>query len=1165
MADYTVTLDADFSQVLAGFAKVGQTAKQTGDQMGKGLSDGLSTANANIDALKAQIRSLVATRATFKVDSTEFKTAQQQIDLLQGKLAQARGERLRLQVDASAVGAAADSLANLQRQSVSIKVDANTLTALNAKLQALQGELSRVAIGSQRFRELQGEIRKAQGELRKAEQGGRSLGDALQGIQSVPFLAGFASLAGVVGLFKGAIDQAVQLETITRKLSNSLGQQGAAGALNFTRGLADRLGLSFNTLSNTFGSFTAAATSAGVPMQVQKDLFSAVARSAQALGLSNDELAGSLLALRQVASKGTVQMEELRGQLGERLPTAFGATAKGLGITQQQLIKLVESGKLTADRFFPALTKGLNELTSASGGPATAAQNFQKLGNAWVDLQASFGENLLPGVTKAVQELTKVLEGLKAENLGRDLQRAFSLPITDATALAGQLQTLQKEYSLTWQQAKNLLSVSLAQSGAGKNIFGQLSLDGKEYAQVQLRLIDLAKQFRERNPDMVARRNDEAIAMANATKAATEALRIDRQRQESAEQLLQLQGRIQSESLARQVTSGQALLGVTQAIGEAEQARFSIAKAGLELELKQAQARGAGEGQLEAIRLRIAANDREALTARFRALVREQELQRSLLALEQEKARIQANQELSSARADRLQAEVELSKAASEEEKRKISLQIEGIDAQITGRERALALLNQTQPLERKAADLQAQTARAGLQAAAAQDGYRIATNGSLVAINAVAQRQQRVAELAEVSRRVEREVSQQRLSNAEALSAALQAIGGLEQSRFGVVRSGLEFELQKAQERGASEQELGALKARIAQQDRAAMDARYQQLQREQELELAILAIKQRQQALEAQRAVAVSALDLRAAQAEQARANAAGDAAAISAADALVAKQQVLLQGEREKLALTLQGQSVERAAVLLRQGAADNAIRAEQAAKGYAVAQEDSGAASQGILAVNQAIAAILQGNTGLAGQQAQDAQAARLYVGQAADGSIVIANSLGDASAAANSIKSLDLAGEFSAVASSMGQAATQAQAFYSSLKQAAALPGARWSGGPVEAGQEYRINELGQEAFLSAGKLSLIDAPANSIWRAPSPGVVIPAGVTARLQAQGRAPVAVSAAGGGAGVAELAIEVGKLRAEVGNLARRDWSVHVQQRTGPTGAQVLRRLL
>jgi hypothetical protein len=149
-----------------------------------------------------------------------------------------------------------------------------------------------------------------------------------------------------------------------------------------------------------------------------------------------------------------------------------------------------------------------------------------------------------------------------------------------------------------------------------------------------------------------------------------------------------------------------------------------------------------------------------------------------------------------------------------------------------------------------------------------------------------------------------------------------------------------------------------------------------------------------------------------------------------------------------------------------------------------------------------------------------------------------------------------------------VATSTQDAANAARTFYQWLEFASRLPGSRWSGGPVEAGEAYKVNELGQEALLSHGRLSLINAPANSTWRAPADGTVIPAGITARLQEQGMIP-----GGGGAMAittgtmsnAALAIEVGKLRQEIGELTRKSWNVNVAMKTGPTGSQVMRQML
>jgi hypothetical protein len=178
---------------------------------------------------------------------------------------------------------------------------ASTIGGLTSKLDGLQRELQDVEIGSRRFRELRREIEQTEKRLNGLQGRGSGLSNLLTG------LAGLGAGAAAGAFLKQSIDAAVQLETITKKLSNTLGPQGAAGALAFTQGLSDQLGLSFKTLAGSFASFTAAATAANVPLQVQKDLFSAVSKAAQQLGLSNDEINGSLLALQQIASKGTVR------------------------------------------------------------------------------------------------------------------------------------------------------------------------------------------------------------------------------------------------------------------------------------------------------------------------------------------------------------------------------------------------------------------------------------------------------------------------------------------------------------------------------------------------------------------------------------------------------------------------------------------------------------------------------------------------------------------------------------------------------------------------------------------------------------------------------------------------------------------------------------------
>ena len=84
-----------------------------------------------------------------------------------------------------------------------------------------------------------------------------------------------------------------------------------------------------------------------------------------------------------------------------------------------------------------------------------------------------------------------------------------------------------------------------------------------------------------------------------------------------------------------------------------------------------------------------------------------------------------------------------------------------------------------------------------------------------------------------------------------------------------------------------------------------------------------------------------------------------------------------------------------------------------------------------------------------------------------------------------------------------------QANAQAQKLLETAGRLAKAPSARWAGGDVSPGNAYQVNELGTEAFLSrSGALSLISAPAFGTWSPPSAGMVLPAGLTARLEALG---------------------------------------------------------
>jgi tape measure domain-containing protein len=1283
----------------------------------------------SIQALQQRLSDLQQKQTRVSVDSRDFITLQREIDKTQREIAEVERKKVLINVSTNSFTALFSGLERelnrlqqrqikvdidsrefqsvsaqisqverelqaLQQRKLLINADPNSIIALNSKLGTLRGELEKVAIGSQRFKELQGEIRKTEQELNDANGEAKGLAGILSGGLAAGIagvVAGFASIGAIGGLFKGAFDQAVQFETITRKLSNTLGAQGAASALSFTKKLSDDLGLSYKTLSNAFGSFTAAATASGVPLQQQKDLFAAVSKSAQSLGLSNDELSGSLLALQQVASKGTVQMEELRGQLGERLPVAFGATAKGLGITQQELIKLVETGRLTSEQFFTALTKGLNELNAGATGLPTTQQNLDKLNNAWTEFGATVGDGIKSVVNPLIVALTNLGKGLT------DVTRALVDAPGPVKALIAAVVGIPTAYVAARLAViafnSELISGKFNAALDGIKQIGSL-LKGQFIADVATAKAAWAAfkasietgQLQQQIGALAAKFGPLALAAGGvaAAFASYNAATADSQRIAEAAADGQLE-------LTKALSAAGIKTGELTTLGGPFARAWQNSSGAVETFLGWLR-NIPGVGNLVAGALKPVIDALGALVNRFKEAWSNanatQGLEQASVAL----GNLQAQAGAAQNAAGRLFAEL---KAAGGPPNTAQTEQIQRTaEALNVARNQAVALRDQYLALAaaaRNSGNEQLAQEYERLAQAAGRDiklsDVRLQQLNSLLPANqkitaATKEQEAAIKARAAAEAQLNKIIGEAPVRNLEAQLAIGQQLLGLskaladrEQSRFGIVRAGLQFELQTLEQRGAGESAIAAKKAEIDRVDRAALQARYQALVQQQKLEEAMLRLSQEKARQEANLSVLQQRSELLKAQAELQKALASGDKFQIDAAQAQVNLQREILGVQEQKADTLIKTQPIERAIAAAAGETARNGLQAEAAAKGYRIAADGSLVATRNLSAGMERVAVF-------SGQSAKEqerfrgiAQQAGLAIGRAADGSLIlgrtqqdvtraaqgmnselgktaggynsgtraaggtktatdqlrqslvnagvaaddVAELIGDSGSSARDargstdalrnslaqgktpagdianafvstgknapaaaqgardfaawlskakefaqqIANLNLANGMTAVRDRTREAAIEAQRFYDWLLKASNLPGSRWTGGPVEAGAEYRVNELGQEALLSAGRLSLINAPQNAIWRAPSSGVVVPAGITARLQEAGALP-----SPGGmtapAGTAELAVEIGKLRQEVGELARRQWNINVTQRTGPTGSQVLRTL-
>lgn len=193
--------------------------------------------------------------------------------------------------------------------------------------------------------------------------------------------------------FKELVQAAAQMEQISAGLKAVFGSAEEAGrGMEFVRGVATRVGADVEQVGRAFLGLSAATRGTAVEGEPTRQVFEAVATSMAKAGKSSAETQNALLALSQMASKGVVQMEELRGQLGEALPGALQAAANGMGITTQDLIKLAEAGQLTASDVFPALAAGLTQLYGTAPAAQTLSQEIANIKNAFVEMAANIGE-----------------------------------------------------------------------------------------------------------------------------------------------------------------------------------------------------------------------------------------------------------------------------------------------------------------------------------------------------------------------------------------------------------------------------------------------------------------------------------------------------------------------------------------------------------------------------------------------------------------------------------------------------------------------------------------------------------------------------------------------------------------------------------------------------
>lgn len=179
------------------------------------------------------------------------------------------------------------------------------------------------------------------------------IGGAIGGIAGGPTgaLAGAAigaqigqlrQLAGSTADYAASINkQRIALQLVTK---NSGEYQRA---LQFIDRTSRQLAIPQEVITEQFTKLTASVKGAGGNVRDAERAFLGIAAGIRGTGGNLEQLNSALTATSQVFSKGKVSAEELRQQIGERLPGAFSLFAKSIGLTPQELDKALEKGQVS--------------------------------------------------------------------------------------------------------------------------------------------------------------------------------------------------------------------------------------------------------------------------------------------------------------------------------------------------------------------------------------------------------------------------------------------------------------------------------------------------------------------------------------------------------------------------------------------------------------------------------------------------------------------------------------------------------------------------------------------------------------------------------------------------------------------------------------------------
>lgn len=269
-------------------------------------------------------------------------------------------------------------------------------------------------------------IAKARGHTSTSINGDRAA-NSLDNLSSaaVKTAGAFISFQAVLSAYQRVLEVGLQRASSERSIDFVFGDQSTQ-VKKFIQDLTQITGMDTTETQAQFASFGASAKNT-MGLEGSEELFKNLTGYARLMGRSDEQIQRALTAVSQMASKGQVMSEELKGQLSEALPGATQAFAKALGLTEKQLFDKMKNGDVKASDALPKFAKELGSQIDSRGGWKAIQDSTQtmlgNLKNTWNNSLTDIfrgSENGLQDFTRSLTTLLNSLGG-SGKTLGESL------------------------------------------------------------------------------------------------------------------------------------------------------------------------------------------------------------------------------------------------------------------------------------------------------------------------------------------------------------------------------------------------------------------------------------------------------------------------------------------------------------------------------------------------------------------------------------------------------------------------------------------------------------------------------------------------------------------------------------------------------------------------